>query len=113
MLSIDVDLVSLCDDTDVLFVTDGVGIVGIGCAFRLVVPRGEDAPSSAVVAHALGDVERLDNHDMPGTGAVGLGAFPFNVDEDGELIVPRIAIGRSALLHSPIHKAQNWKAKQQ
>ena len=96
LLSIDVDLVSLCDDTDVLFVTDGVGIVGIGCAFRLVVPRGEDAPSSAVVAQALGDVERLDDHDMPGTGAVGLGAFPFNVDEDGELIVPRIAIGRSA-----------------
>ncbi len=95
MLSIDVDLVSLCDDSDVLFVTDGVGLVGIGCALRLVVPRGNGASTSAVVAQALGGIERLDDLDLPGTGAVGLGAFPFNIHEDGELIVPRITIGRS------------------
>ena len=95
MLSIDVDLVSLCDDSDVLFVTDGVGLVGIGCALRLVVPRGDGASTSAVVAQELAAIERLDDLDLPGTGAVGLGAFPFNVHEDGELIVPRITIGRS------------------
>ena len=94
MLSADVDLVSLCDDTDVLFVTDGVGMVGIGCALRIPVPRGEGVPSADVVARELGRIERLDDFDNPGTGAVGIGAFPFDVDAEGELIVPRITIGR-------------------
>lgn len=94
MLTLDVDLVSLCDDEDVLFVTNGVGVVGIGCAERLVVPRGDGASPAAIVTEALGRIERLDDHQTPGTGAVGLGAFPFDVNAEGELIIPRITIGR-------------------
>lgn len=91
----DVDLVALCDDNDILFSTNGVGIVGIGCAARIAVPRSDRAQTASVVQSAFEQIQAIDELEIPGSGAVALGAFPFDTDLDGELIVPRIAIGRN------------------
>lgn len=95
-LGTDVDLVALCDDSDVLFSTDGVGLVGIGVASRIVVPRRDRAAVGAHVGDILGAIETRDEVGVPGTGPVGLGAFPFDPEADGELVIPRITIGRRA-----------------
>ncbi len=87
------DLVSLCDDADALFASNGIGLVGIGIAARIPVPRGNQRPSGASVSAALATIEVSDSVELPGTGAVGIGAFPFDAELDGELLVPRVVIG--------------------
>ena len=90
----DVDLVSLCDDGDALFSTNGVGILGVGSAARLLLAGGDRAHAGAVIATALASIEVDDEVSGPGTGPVALGALPFDPHADGELIVPRLVIGR-------------------
>jgi menaquinone-specific isochorismate synthase len=95
-LAVDVDLVALCDDNDMLFVTNGVGIIGIGCAARIVVPRSDRALTAATARAAFAHIDVTDELDIPGSGPVAFGAFPFDADLDGELVIPRIAIGQNA-----------------
>jgi menaquinone-specific isochorismate synthase len=95
-LAVDVDLVALCDDNDMLFVTNGAGIVGIGCAARIAVPRSDRALTAATARAAFAHIDVTDELDIPGSGAVAFGAFPFDADLDGELVIPRIAIGQNA-----------------
>jgi len=95
-LEADVDLVALCDDNDILFSTNGEGIVGVGCAARIAVPRSDRGLTASVVQSAFEQIRVIDELEIPGSGAVALGAFPFDADLNGELIVPRIAIGRNA-----------------
>ncbi|MCX6511003.1 MAG: isochorismate synthase [Actinobacteria bacterium] len=87
------DLVSLCADADALFVSNGIGLVGIGIAARIPVPRGNQRTADASVNAALTTIEVSDSVQLPGTGAVGIGAFPFDAAVDGELLIPRIVIG--------------------
>jgi len=87
------DLIALCDDTDVVFVSNGVGVVGIGCSLRFSVPRYERDGGAQFVRDALGAIVRDDEVEAPGSGPIGFGAFPFDATIDGELIVPRIVIG--------------------
>ncbi len=94
-LEADVDLVALCDDNDILFSTNGEGIVGIGRAARIAVPRSDRALTSSVVQSAFEQIQVVNELEIPGSGPVALGAFPFDTHLDGELIVPRIAIGRN------------------
>ncbi|CAB4595531.1 unannotated protein [freshwater metagenome] len=95
-LAVDVDLVALCDDNDMLFVTNGAGIVGIGSAARIAVPRSDRALTAATARAAFAHIDVTDELDIPGSGAVAFGAFPFDADLDGELVIPRIAIGQNA-----------------
>ncbi|MEX1218298.1 MAG: isochorismate synthase [Acidimicrobiales bacterium] len=87
------DLILLCGDSDVAFVTNDAGLIGIGCAARIVVDRTIGANGAETVATALGAIENIGDLDVVGCGPVGLGAFPFNPAQSGELIVPRIVIG--------------------
>lgn len=87
------DLVSLCDDADALFASNGMGLVGIGIAARIPVPRGDQRNAGASVSAALAMIAVSDPVALPGTGAVGIGAFPFDPQLDGELLIPRIVIG--------------------
>jgi isochorismate synthase len=94
-LAIDTDLVALCDDDDLLFVTNGVGIVGIGQSARVIVPRSDRSLASVSAHAAFGNIEVIDELEIPGSGVVAFGAFPFDPNLDGELIIPRIVIGRN------------------
>ena len=87
------DLVAVCEDADALFVSNGIGLVGIGIAARIPVPRGTQRNAGASISAALGTIEVSDSAVLPGTGAVGFGAFPFDSELDGELLIPRIVIG--------------------
>ncbi|MSZ14649.1 MAG: hypothetical protein F2617_05005, partial [Actinobacteria bacterium] len=95
-LEIDADLVALCDDEDMLFVTNGVGIIGIGHSARVTVPRSDRSLTSTTAHAALGNIEVIDELEIPGSGVVAFGAFPFDANLDGELIIPRIVVGRNA-----------------
>ena len=95
-LAVDIDLVALCDDTDLLFATNNVGIVGIGCATRFTVPRRDRQQTAQSARSVLAEISTDDEVQREGSGAVAFGAFPFDPDQGGELIIPRIAIGRSS-----------------
>ena len=91
-----IDLVSLCDDDDALFVTNGVGVIGIGCAARISVPRRDSTSASSAATSAFADIEVFDELERPGTGPLALGAFPFDPTAEGQLILPRIILGCAA-----------------
>ena len=93
-LEIEPDLVMICRDDDRLFSSSNVGIVGIGVAARLRVPRSDGSAAAARVTDALAAIDPRTDIDVPGSGPVALGAFPFDPELDGELVVPRIAVGR-------------------
>ena len=95
-LAVEIDLVALCDDNDMLFATDGVGIVGIGCAARIAVPRVDRTQTAVAARAAFEPIDVIDELELPGSGPVAFGAFPFDGRLDGELVIPRIAIGRNA-----------------
>lgn len=67
-------------------------IAGVGESDRLVVGRPNGASAAQQTMQAI-------NHQIngevagPGTGPVGFGAFPFDLDLPGELVLPRIVVG--------------------
>ena len=83
----DVDLLGFAGDHGMLFERDGCGLAGRGIALR--VPAGQ-------AAEALAAMAADDEVGLPGTGPVALGALPFSPDRPGELVVPRVLVGRSA-----------------
>lgn len=95
-LGLDVDLVALCEDQDAVFATNGIGLIGVGCARTILVPGSERTAPGAFVASVLEAIETIDAMGVPGSGPVALGALPFDPTRDGELVVPRIAIGRGS-----------------
>lgn len=89
----DIDLVACCGDDGMLVASGGNGILGVGVAARLPVARGDGA-DPAQSGRDLASIEVERDVDGPGTGAVALGAFPFRPVAAGELVVPRIVLGR-------------------
>lgn len=68
-------------------------LAGIGVARRIPVER----PLGAGAAQrSLADLNGPDEVVGPGTGPVAFAAFPFDREDDGELIVPRLLVGRGA-----------------
>lgn len=93
-LDTDVDLLALCRADDLAFCSQNVGVVGFGLADRIVVRRSSDDSAAHQIHAALSSYEDIDEVDLPGTGAVAFGAFPFVAQLDCELLLPRIIIGR-------------------
>jgi len=91
-IDVDPDLVTCCGDDGRLVASPDLGVLGHGIAARLTVDRS--AEGVAPVSAALGALAVDRDLDVPGTGAVALGAFDFRPDAPGELVVPRIVIGR-------------------
>jgi menaquinone-specific isochorismate synthase len=83
----DVDLNTVARGDGFLFVRDGVGMAGRGIAARGAV--GE-------IEARLADIECVDEVGVPGGGPVAFGALPFRPDVAGELIVPRVVVGKAA-----------------
>ncbi|MGB8994769.1 MAG: chorismate-binding protein [Pseudonocardiaceae bacterium] len=91
----DVDLLAGAGSGGVLWQHEGFGLAGRGVALRIALPGGlTDTAAVAGVADILAAIQRGDGVVGPATGAVALGALPFVRDAPGELVVPRVVIGR-------------------
>jgi menaquinone-specific isochorismate synthase len=95
ILDADPDLVAVAGDDGVVFVKERVGVAGVGVAARIPVPRSGGAADAAVVAASLAAIDHDDPVHHPGSGPVAIGALPFAPSAAGELVVPRIVVGRS------------------
>lgn len=82
-LPTDTDLLALLDVGDFVFKRNGVGLVATGTADRIAL---------ADVSSALAGVETVDQVGRRGTGAIAVGAIPFD-RVDATLRIPRRIIG--------------------
>ncbi len=78
----------------VVWQRDDLGLAGVGAALRLALPDGIDG--TAGVQDTLASVAAEGRAEGPGRGPVAIGALPFHREEPGELIVPRLMVGRDA-----------------
>jgi menaquinone-specific isochorismate synthase len=83
----DVDLNAVARGDGFLFVRDGVGVAGRGVAAR---------GAAVEIEQLLADIECVDEVGVPGGGPVAFGALPFRPDARGELLVPRVVVGKAA-----------------
>ena len=84
----DVDLIGCAGADGVLWEHEGVSLAGRGVATRL---------PPALVDDFLATIEvEQDEVDVPGTGAIAIGALPFTPDGGAALIVPERVVGRTA-----------------
>lgn len=66
-----------------LFVRDGVGVAGRGVAARVSIDD------------AVGVLAKIDNEStVDGVAPIALGSVPFKPGADGELIIPRVVVGK-------------------
>ena len=94
-VDVDLDLVAVAGETGSLWQQARVGFAGQGEALRITVPAGDPAAAADAVQRALDTIEVDDPLGLPGCGPVALGALPFDPDRAGELIVPRVLVGRA------------------
>ena len=80
------DLNDIARGDGYLFVRDGVGIAGRGVAARIPF---DEAPA------ALAGIDHTDETSL-GVAPVGIGWIPFVPGEPGEVVVPRVAVVKSA-----------------
>lgn len=91
----DVGLLAAAGSDGFVWQHEGFGLAGRGVALRIELPRGlADAAAVAGVAAILAAIRHSGDVAGAGTGAVALGALPFVRDAPGELVVPRVVIGR-------------------
>ncbi len=90
-IDVPVDVAALGARSGLLWSREDFAIAGIGEATRLAVER----PTGGVAAQeALAELTGSnDLEGVPGTGAVGFGAFPFDRTVTAPLIVPEIVVG--------------------
>jgi menaquinone-specific isochorismate synthase len=92
-----VDLLAFAGDDGLLFSREDTGLAGRGIALRIPVPGGcSPEETGRLVADALDGIDVDDDVERPGTGAVAIGALPFDAGIDGELVVPSTIVGRAA-----------------
>ena len=92
----DVDLLAAAGTDGMLWQHERFGLAGRDVALRMALPCGlADATAVAEVAASLAAIPRRGDVVGPGTGPVALGALAFARNAPGELVVPRVTIGRS------------------
>jgi menaquinone-specific isochorismate synthase len=94
-LDADVDLVAVAGEDGALWARAGAGVAGRGVALRIEVPRHDPALAAKCVHEVLSSIDVDDEVRMAGTGPVAIGALPFAPDRPGELVVPRLVVGRA------------------
>ncbi|MBW3614007.1 MAG: isochorismate synthase [Actinobacteria bacterium] len=87
-----VDLLAVAGPSGFLFEREGHGVAGQGVALRVDVANMAHA---GVVAEALAGIAVEDEVGLPGTGAVAVGALPFDPESPGSMVVPALLVGRS------------------
>jgi menaquinone-specific isochorismate synthase len=93
----DLDLLALAGDNGMLFEREGVGFACHGQAGLLELPNGLGEPGAAeqVVAQLAG-IESEGDLGLPGSGAMAIGALPFDRRAPGMLVIPALTLGVSA-----------------
>ena len=80
------DLIAAAGESGLLWSSAGSGFAGLGTALRLELPDGLADPEGArIVTEALGAIA---DPSGTGSGALALGALPFDRAAPGELVVP-------------------------
>lgn len=94
-LDVDVDLLDVAGAHGVLFVRNRTGVAGRGEALRIEVPRHDPATAAKTVHAALDRIAVDDEVGVPGSGAIAIGALPFDVNQPASLVVPELVVGRA------------------
>ncbi len=87
----DLDPVAIGAHSGMLWAREEIALAGVGAALRLPVGRPGGV---AEIQARLGDLAGPDELDVPGSGPVAFGAFPFDPSLPGELVVPELLVGR-------------------
>ncbi|MBW3556893.1 MAG: isochorismate synthase [Actinobacteria bacterium] len=90
--SLPVDLLAVAGPSGFLFEREGHGVAGRGVALRIDLTGMAEA---GVVADALAGIAADDEVGLPGTGAVAVGALPFDPQAPASMVVPSLLVGRS------------------
>ncbi len=90
-LDADIDPIALGARSGLLWAREDIALAGVGEALRLPVRRPDGGTE---VQADLAEMAGPNELELPGTGPVGFGAFPFDRDVPGELIVPEIVVAR-------------------
>ena len=90
--AVPVDLLTVAEPSGFLFEREGHGLAGRGVALRVDLQGLGDVSR---VAEALAGVVVEDDVGLPGTGAVALGALPFDPTAPASMVVPSVLVGRS------------------
>ncbi len=89
------DLRQVAGEGGVLFEREGAGLAGRGVAMTLELPGGLSCRGDRDRAvEALSGIKVEDEVGLPGTGAVALGALPFDGGSPARLTVPTLIVGR-------------------
>jgi menaquinone-specific isochorismate synthase len=91
----DIDLVAIAGDDGLLFVRDGVGLVGLGTTATIELARHSGELDAATVRDRLGAIAVENEVGGPGTGSVAIGALPFSPKTPGHLVIPAVVVGRN------------------
>lgn len=87
----DLDPVVVGARSGMVWAREDIALAGVGEALRMKVDRPGGAGS---VQARLRDLRGTDELDVPGSGPVAFGAFPFDPSLPGELVVPELLVGR-------------------
>ncbi|MEZ5375657.1 MAG: isochorismate synthase [Acidimicrobiales bacterium] len=74
-----------------LYAHGDFALAGVGEAGRIPIERPDGAAQAQAMLSVLTGADEVD---VPGSGAVAFGAFPFDRSAPGELIVPEVVLGR-------------------
>ena len=87
----DLDPVAIGARSGILWAREDLALAGLGEALRIPVAR----PGGMTAAQQrLTELAGPDELDVPGSGPVAFGAFPFDPNRPGELVVPELLVGR-------------------
>ena len=88
-----IDPVAIGIRSGILWVGEAMQIAGVGERDRLTVSRPEGATAAQT---SLRNTDHWIDDEVvgPGAGPVGFGAFPFDRELLGELLLPRIVVGQ-------------------
>lgn len=86
-----VDLNDFAHSDGYLFVRDGVGVAGQGCAARI---------ASSDAGDFLADIQHDTNTESVGSGAILIGCVPFMSSEPHNFVLPAVTISKDADGHA-------------
>lgn len=87
----DLDPVAIGARSGLVWAREEIALAGVGEVLRLPLDRPGDV---APVQSRLCDLAGPDELNVPGSGPVAFGAFPFDPARPGELVVPELLVGR-------------------
>lgn len=89
------DLLDVCGDDGFVWTTASHGCAGRGIARRVPITLSDPSAAADAVATAFAAIEHRDELGLGGRALVAMGALPFDPQAGGELVIPRLLVGRA------------------